>query len=320
LAFVAGLTYSVRPVGAAVVVATLMVALHIWHAADRRRTLAYAIALLPLVLTVGGETTLKLSLHEPTQHSLASIHVFAKAGMVDANVPEGTAENEQSQVVLDVLENDLSSVRHLIATAPTSYVARHLTVYYETFVQYRFALKERAAAASAAPLHDTLMHIGLQRLRHGLGGYANLTFQLYMSLWNFYDASYPGHARIYNDYLAANTPLPLSDIFPEIATPAQTTSQLGWVVRPAIQVMGLLTAALAAAGLFFLARPQNAPPLLVTAGTIALLIHGYCLLVALTGLGIPRYLLVLWPVIISALGLTAWHFIGTFIGHTHRRG
>jgi len=240
--------------------------------------------------------------------------------MVDANVPEGTAENEQSQVLLDALENDLSGVRQLIEAAPTSYVARHLTVYYETFVQYRFALEVRAAAARAAPLRDPLMRTGLQRLQHGLGGYANLTYRHYMSLWNLYDASYPGHAQIYNVYLAANTPLPLSDIFREIAIPAQTTTALGWVVRPAIQVMGLLTAALAATGLFFLGRPQNAPPLLATAGTIALLIHGYCLLVALTGLGIPRYLLVLWPLIISALGLTAWHFIVTFVGHTHRRG
>ena len=320
LCLVAGLAYAVRPVGAALITATALVAVYVWRAAGRRRTAAYAIALLPLILTVGGETILKLALHGTAHHTLSGLHAFAKAGMVDAQVPDRVPDNAQSRALHDSLEKDLSNVRALIAAAPTSYVARHLTIYYESFVQYRFAMKEREAAAAAMTQRDPLLLVGLQRLRYGLGGYANLTYRHYLSLWNLYDVSYPGHVRIYNAYLADNAPLPLSDAYPEIAIPAKTTGPMGWIVRPAIQIMGLMTAVLAALGLYSLIRPRNIPPLLAIAGFAALMIHGYCMLTALTALGIPRYLLVLWPVIIGALGLAAWHFFLVAVSARYGRG
>ncbi len=309
LSTVAGLAYAVRPVGAAIITAALIVAFFLWLSSGRRHGLAHAAALLPLAITVGAESMLHQSIHGSRQHSLAGLHAFAKAGLVEAQVPKGIAGYEAGQILHDALEQDLENVRELIASAPTSYTARYLTVQYETFIQYRFAVEERAAATKAYPQGNALLQIALQRLRFGLGDYTVLTWRHYLSLWNLYDATYPGHARTVNEYLAAKAPLPLSESFREILVPARTTGVTGRIVRPVVQGMGLTTALLAAIGLLFLVRPGQAPPFLAAAGMACLLIHGYCLLVAMTGLGIARYLLVLWPAIITALGLAVWQAI-----------
>ena len=76
--------------------------------------------------------------------------MFGKAGMIDVNHASeliGSAPAVTKPLQID-LEANLSPVRRLIASSPNLPARCWLLQNYETFVEYRFALEERAALAA----------------------------------------------------------------------------------------------------------------------------------------------------------------------------
>jgi len=259
--------------------------------------------LFPLLAVVGMEMGTSYLLHGPHRPSLAPRHIFAKAGMVDAAVPETLLTDGPNAPLHRVLAQDAAAIRQLIARAPTEYIARYLTVNYEVFMQYRLGLAERRAVAASGDLDKAMFETGLERLRYGWRDFPKLTLRHYLGLWLLYDAPHPANYRDVNAFIDRERPLPFAESFPRIT---EVVRPAGWeavIGRPAIAAAGVVTALLAVAGLVAVIAPWAIGLRWRQAGLLALGLHGYCLLVALTGLGIPRYLLGVWPLLVCSLGI-----------------
>jgi hypothetical protein len=269
----------------------------------RERIALVASFLVPLLIVVSIEVSASRVIHGPARGSLAPLHLFAKAGLVDADVPDNVLSDGPDAVLHRALERDAAAIRRLIERAPSDNVARFLTVSYEVFLQYRFAMPERRAVAAEGNLSAALRRVGIYRLRHGWRGYLDLTARHYLGLWLLYDSSHPAYVSAVNDFLKKERPLPFEDMVPDIAKGAASAGWIALIGRPAIAAAGAVTFLLAWVGLFSLFRPDAVSLVWRQAGLLALGLHGYCLLVAMAGVGIPRYLLGVWPYLVVSLGL-----------------
>lgn len=150
---------------------------------------------------------------------------------------------------------------------------------------------------------------GLERLRYGWRDYLRLTARHYLGLWLLYDGSHPARYQALNAFLAREKPLPFeASILPE-AQGAQSAGLVATIARRLVAAAGIATALLALLGIAALLLPDAIPLPWRQASLLALGLHGYCLLVALTGVGIPRYLLGVWPLLPCSLGLAAAGFL-----------
>lgn len=259
--------------------------------------------LIPIALVLAVEGVASRIVHGPDRASLAPRHVFAKAGMIEADIPADRLAAGPNAGLHRALEEDAATIRRLIARAPTPEIARFLTVNYEVFLQYEFALAERRQIAQRGGLDTLLMDSGRERIRHGWAGYADLAFRHYLSLWMLYGTSHPALYEQTAAFLEAERPLPFEDSIVAFREPIEPAGVKAVIARPVIALSGVVTFVMAGLGLLWIFRPGGLSPLWASAGLLALGLHGYCLLVALAGVGIPRYLLGVWPLLACALGL-----------------
>jgi hypothetical protein len=106
------------------------------------------------------------------------------AGMIDVDHASeliGSAAAVTKPLPID-LEVNLAPVRRLISGTPNLPTRCWLLQNYETFVEHRFAVEERAALA-ATPNGQTLGEVGWSRLRRGLPDYVRLSFDHWRCLW-----------------------------------------------------------------------------------------------------------------------------------------
>ena len=293
-----------KPVGWAMVALLALVTLADVVRDRRRWPLLLAFA-LPLVVVVGAERGASRVIHGPDRATLAGPHLFGKAAMIDAAVPDALLREGPNAVLHRKLEYDAEPIRRLIERAPNASIAQFLTVNYEVFLQTLFAARERAGIASRRDLTRALIETGLQRLRHGVPGYLALAGRHYIAVWTMYHAAHPADRQPLEAFLAAERPLPFEDQVPVLVAPFRSAGLKAVIARPLIAAAGVVTFVLAGVGLVALLRGRAIPLAWRQAGLLALGLHGYAALVALAGVGIPRYLLGVWPLLTTALGLAA---------------
>ncbi len=293
---------AIKPVGwAFVVLLSLVVVAGLVR--ERGRMALLAAFMLPPIAVAAVQHAASRAIHGPVRASLAPLHLFAKAGMVDAAVPDALLTDGPNAPLHRALERDADAIRRLIERAPERHIERFLSVNYEVFLQYRFGLDVRRSIAAQRDLGAAMFDTGFERLRHGWMSYLALTWRPYLSLWLLYDASHPAHYEAVNAFIAAERPLPYEKSAPALVEPIKSAGLKALVARPLVAAAGIVTAIVACLGAYCLVRPKEVPMLGRQAGLLALGLHGYCLLVALTGVGIPRYLLGVWPLLVCAAGL-----------------
>lgn len=293
---------TIKPVGWAFVALLALVVLG--RLFRRRGAIALLAAFLfPLLVVVGLEKGTSYLLHGPERASLVPLHVFGKAGMIDAPVPAALLMEGPNAPLHRALEADAAAIRQLIARAPSANIARYLTVNYEVFIQYRLGLAARQAIAEEGDLDKAMTDVGLERLRLGWRNYIALTLSHYLGFWLLYDAPHPALYRAVNDFIDRERPLPYAEFVTPLTEVVEPEGEVAVYARPAIAAAGVITGLLAAIGLVAAFAPRSMPLRWRQAGLLALGLHGYCLLVALTGVGIPRYLLGVWPLLVCSLGI-----------------
>lgn len=300
--FWAAVCVAIKPVGWAFVALLALVVLGRLFR-GRGGIAILAAFLFPLLAVVGMEMGTSYLLHGPHRSSLAPRHIFAKAGMVDAAVPETLLTEGPNAPLHRVLAQDAAAIRQLIARAPTENIARYLTVNYEVFMQYRLGLAERQAVAASGDLDKAMFETGLERLRYGWRNYLRLTLRHYLGLWLLYDAPHPANYRAVNAFIDRERPLPYAEFVKPLTEVVKPAGREAIIARPALAAAGVVTALLAAVGVVAVFAPWVLGLRWRQSGLLALGLHGYCLLVALTGVGIPRYLFGAWPLLVCALGI-----------------
>ncbi len=243
----------------------------------RQRLRLIAVLLVPVIGFVVADQIAWRIIQGPVRASLAPLHLFAKAGMIDAAVPKSLLTEGPNAPLQRALEQDAAPIRRLIERVPSATIARYLTANYEVFVQYRFAMAERRAIAEKRNLDKALFDAGLERLRYGWPNYLRLTAHHYMTLWLIYNASHPAFYRAVNAFIAANRPLPYEKSVPLLTKTVKSAGLKAVVARFVIAAAGVATFLLAGLGLFSLFRPDATPILWRQAGLLALGLHGYSL-------------------------------------------
>ena len=157
---------TIKPVGSAFVVLVLLALLARLPRSRHRMALLLAF-ILPLATILTVERVASHLVHGPVRESLAPRHLFAKAGMVDAAVPEALLVEGPNAPLHRALERGAEPIRRLIGRAPGTTIARYLTPDYEVFLQYQFALEERRSIAARRDLGVAMTDTALERLRHG---------------------------------------------------------------------------------------------------------------------------------------------------------
>lgn len=291
---IAGIAIAVRPAGWFLLPMLVLFVISVpgW----RRRWAALLAVSASLLLVLGAFWTWSYSQHSDVAASQLSRHLFAKAALLDA--PDETAE---ATAPARALTTSFGPVRDVIRHATDGSTARFLTLNYEVCIQYACSASLGIDVTSA----DAAAAAGSRILSNPVG-FAHLTWLHYRSFWTVYDASHPLTPPRIEAFVAAHRPLPFEPWVPALTERIQPRP-IAWIAQPAILIAGLVTFGLAVSGLCGAAFRVVTDPGLAAATALALGVHGGALLVALTGVGIERYLLALWPLIVASLvTATAW--------------
>ena len=294
-----GLAIAVRPPGYAFVPLLPVLGLLLWPRIRERWLVYLAGAVVPLLVVLTLETLAYAWHHPLPRDSLTGRHMFAKAALIDAGIANPYPDGHPYRAIWQQMETDAAPVRRLIAAAPGHSARSHVLRNYEVTLQYRFAEAAVMPASKATGLSPSavMLDVGLARLRSAPLGYLWLSAQHFGGLWVVYAASHPASAPQINAFLDAHRPLPMDDASGSLTDPAPTRSQ-ALLVQPVMLALGAVTAlAILLLAASWLARTP--PPALIIAGVSALMVNGNFLLIALTGVGIPRYTLAMWPAIMT---------------------
>lgn len=294
---VAGVAITVRPAGWFLL--PLMVLSAFVLGGRRRKTLVLLLALVGPLLAVASLERGYSALRFGNQAgSTLMRQIYGKAGLIDAPATGSTVP------AAVVLEKDFAQVRALIARAPDFAVESFFSLNYEVCLEFTcsrmLGIDPNEPAAKAA---------ALARIAANPSGFAALAWRNYRDMWTVYGISHPAEGPVLDVFLRANRPLPFESQVPVLTAKVTPTSWARFV-QPAVQAIGFLTGGLAMVALAALALRQRLPPLVACAGLAALAVHGGTMLVALTGVGILRYLLALWPAMMVALVCSGWWGLG----------
>jgi hypothetical protein len=299
----AGVLIAIRPGGYAVLPVLAVLLLGRRHAAALgvwKRLLA---AIIPALVMLALESVYYAEHHPGPRQSLAPIHLLGKAAMIE--VPETAmtmaAAPAESLPLRQALASAFAPVRRLIAEAPNQPARCLLDGTYELFAQYGFAPEERALAMTREG-PDALTRIALERLRHGMGGYLWLSINELVCMWTLGAADAAEQSAMYA-YVEGHRPLPFEA---DILSTLQSVRQPPFAALMRLAMYGI-AALLAASGLALiitLARRREPGALLAAGGLCGLVVHAALVLTALTGVGIPRYVLGLWVPMAVGTGLS----------------
>ncbi len=311
LAGLIGLAVVVRPVGYAFVPVLLLVA--VAHGCQRELHVKRFLlaALLPVVAFIGLERAAHWAYHGEDRSSLMGLHLFAKAGMVEAPTANPYSSDDPRSPVWQALEHDLEPVRRVIREAPEFGVRLYLLTAYEVFTQYRFGREVILPASRqlAIPPPEVMQQVGLARLAQAPMAYVWLVWQHYRGLWTLYAASHPSTSKAANAYIQELRPLPLVEPDDRLNAPVPA-SRLARFVQPVFLAVWLTTLAVPIAALVQLIRRRALSPELSVTAILALMINGNFLLVALFGVSTLRYTIAMWPAMVVFGLLVVWRAWG----------
>lgn len=304
-----GLVTTVKPSGYALLpVLTLMVLMV-------RRALANAVwkhlaaALIPMLLVIAAERGYSRHHHGYQATSLTGIHFFAKAGMIDAPAQAATENDPWRKRLLTALEEDFAPIRQLLRQAPDSGLRTAMINDYETCLEYACmkdlrATLRKAAQLSPPEINALLLAVGLQRIAGAPLEYLGLSWMHYRMMWSEFVRYNPRYLPEYHDYIAAHRPLPFETDVPNlIPTPLDNPRDTLALQAPQSlpMLIGGWVSAFSLLGLAFAWQGRIHSPLAGIAALSGLTVQGVLVLTALVGVGIPRYIAVLWPAMMVTL-------------------
>ncbi len=300
----AGLAAITRPTGYALLPVLAFMVLMPGLKTEGRRLALLLAALLPLLTLGFAERLATNAYHGAEATSLAGRHYYAKAALLEAP-PAASGETDPHAIILEqALDERFASIRNLLRHQTRWDVRQYFSENYETCLEYACVSDLRTTIALPAPaFNEMALRVGLARIQRAPLAFLALTWDHYLSLWTMYKAQYPYATPFLNTTLKENNPLPFANLaeFPQHIEPRF----LAMIVRPAIQIIGFLTAALALVGLasVLLRRPLRAPLAAATLSSLSL--HSCLMFTAILGVGIPRYTLSMWPIMMTAVILVS---------------
>ena len=282
----------------------VMVLLQRHHLRGAQIPLFFVAALAPFAVIAATEQVMAPIVHAGAPSSLLGRHLFAKAALIEA-APAPVTNDPTRRALDDQLERAFAPVRAMLASAPRN-VRGVLTIYYETCLQGGCADQARAATGETIEAAQTAVMgaAGSARIQRAPLEFLKLTWLHYTSLWTFNRLRHPDTAADLNAFLATHRPLPYEELALSLEpgeamefTPSLNVRYAQYAMSAvAITTGGLALLAAVAA----IAAPRL-PPALAVAGVSALTAHGGLLLTALLAAGFTRFLLGLWPAVITAL-------------------
>jgi hypothetical protein len=301
-----GVLIAIRPTGVAFI-PTLVVAAFCAVRPDRRTFVRTFLAVLvPLIAVMSLEWSYYRAHHAGPRQSLVPVHILAKAGLTEAAGALSAlgAAPPDARPLMEALEVSLAPVRALIAGAPSEAARCQLLVSYEVFVQYQFAPEQRRLA-TAAQGNSALVSIGVERLKGDIAGYLRNSLDHLFCMWTL-GAFTEQERTSLQVYLQAHRPLPFErEVILAMANNRLPPAAL--LVRWTMLGIAALLAITALALVVALLRGRRPSVTLCIGGLCGMTAHAAFLLTALTGVGIPRYVLGLWiPLALGAILSVAW--------------
>ena len=305
----AGLSATVRRTGFALV--PVMLAMMWLQRHGVRRSgwpLFLAAALAPFAVLVGAEQAAAPIVHAGRSSSLMGRHLFAKAALVEA--PRALDAEPTAWQLDKHLDEDFAPIRRLLASAPRD-VRAVLAIYYETCLQGGCVDRSRAVMADRGEAAQTreLGRVALGRLLRAPVSFARLTALHYGSLWTVNRLQHPDTAPALTAFIAANRPLP----FEKEAFSLEPAGTLAFEARPWVRyaqwimsTIAIVTGAAAAIGVITSLARRSMPPAHAVACVSALTAHAGLLLTALLAAGFTRFMLGVWPAIVTACGFVVF--------------
>jgi hypothetical protein len=288
---IAGLAIAMRPAGWFLLLLMPMLALLVQNrtlGGARSKPLLLIASTLPLLAVAAGERGLSSVWHGgrtpgSTTASILDINFTGKAGMIN-----GPPSDESRDA--RVFAFAFAPVRQLISTAPDWAIGRFLEINYETCLEYACA-----HAIGIDPASPATRQAALARLRANPGQFIQLAWQHYKSLWTIYSITTPEeHARLEN-FFARHTTLPFEKQVSDLRAPLKPAPHFARLAQLSLAAICVIAGFLALRGISALVFPVALTPVWTMAIVAALLIEGAFALTALVGLGIARYMLVMWP-------------------------
>jgi hypothetical protein len=301
-----GLAIATRPTGYAFLPLLPVAALLVPDQKRWRRAIAVAIGLAAAATVIGLEMATYHERHGPERRTLLARHLFAKAGLVEAGVPNPYPQGDPRRAVWQALDEGARGARSLIREAPSFGASAHIGAAYELELQYRFATAKIQTAASALAVHpdDIRREVAFAILSSAPRDYLGLTWHHYVRSWTLFAANHPRETPALADYLASRRPLPLDEAGGSLDEDLQP-SPLALFVQPAVHALWLITIAVAGVVAARLARRRAVSAALATAAVLSLMVNGNFALVSLTGNVQPRYTLAMWPAMIACAAFAA---------------
>ena len=282
----AALATTVRPSAAALLAIALLVCAV--HGQRRARTTLLATVLAGLI--IGGERAYSVHVHGARLTSLASPHLFAKAGLIDAP-PSGRTDR-----LAVMLEQDNAPVRTLLREARGTSSYSPLLSIYEVCLQWSCREARDGGANDAA-----LRRAAVDRLAANPAAFARLAIDEYRGLWVFGDRTHPELGPAFDRFVAAHRPLPFADMVAEASRPAGTRASM-WLARPLFALVGGLLAGAMLAGALWARRSTIAAAVFLAAVSA----QASLVLTAVVAIGYARYTMALWPNLVLAMGLASF--------------
>lgn len=324
IGLVAGISATIRPSGSALL-PMLGLAPLLTGVGLRRIVLLVIASTLPMLLIIGIERAYTHTLFGPATTSLAGQHLFAKAALIDARRNENIdlEQNPAKRVLDETIRTSLAPVRGLLNKSPDIDVRTILTPDYEGCIQraclrtIRQKLKQ-AHGLSDSEINQLMLEVGVSRLSANLDEYLKLARIHYLGMIYEFIGYHPFEFSVYRGFIAENRPLPFEDQVIDLIPP-EVKPNSHYKVRafrppkfwPSLAM--LLTSALALFGLASAFRRGTPSKPLGMAILAAWVFHANLLFTAMFGLGISRYLTVVWPAMVTSLVFASLWFWGVFL-------
>lgn len=267
---------------------------------------AFAAGLLCIVALGQG---LHAYVHGGNAVSLLDRHVFAKAAFAEiASDRNPFPESDPRHALWQGLEDDGARIRTLMRNAPNFGAKIYLNANYEVYFQHSYAQQAIADAAKKLGMstYEVRKSIGLSRLFAAPADYLRLTARHYQRMWTLFAYRHPADAPDVKTYITSKEPLPFDGAGGHV-TPDFHEVPSAIVLQPLFLAIGAMTVVALLAGFLSWLSGFRSGGLydraLIASGFFSIIVHSHYVLVAMTGVGIPRYTFAMWPAIVVSVSL-----------------
>lgn len=303
-AIVCCLAYWLRPVALALPALLILLLPLLWPQLKERLLKCGLALIIPAFIFVGIDTVSQQLIHgDQPRQSLLVNHAFGKAALVpNAEFPQYEA-NDPRRNLEDILEHGFSDVRGIIRSAPNTPIAIFLSSNYEVFAQYQLGQQPEYRFPAISNLRVLQLEVSLSRLWQNPGSYLRLVWLNFKGCWTVTTVGDFFFDEDIRSYLDRIDDIPFSHALPEPKAP----SLFAATMTLSIWLMGIFTTFVVPIAYFAFPKHRTLQVNLIF--LFSALINGYFLLVALTGIGIPRYALAVLPVMVVVAMLTVQEFV-----------